>query len=1663
LAAGSWKGNLAIAGTEMFTVASYLFTRADDHLVIGVRWVNFTRTDVDVSGVPMLVAGAKARLVVLLPPQHVGEETSPRGSAAPVQLPAGTAAGSVPAWRGVLSGGSRVVVAFEAGTRIPLSAEGVLAAMADHPLRTSPGVPGADDTAIELPWRLLLTPGGRSAAGVACRHHVLPVVSRDVSGLWRTRLVDAATPSGVAGPDAGLTLLAPDEATAAAADPAFARNNALPLTQANRLRICTETRHRPASARRLELSTLGGTLDAVGTWPNFEWEHHAVLGRDMKVRTLAKGAMYPFGHRALFLQVSERVFDPAAGDAAVLRVLRVLTIVEPVRRAPADGPVRRGFPMGDVEITETTFVNLADPVYQHTVLPVVGSKATHFWPTTLTGEEVRFPIRCATSTGDIRFELPLLFVADLRDDFDTLASPELAARLADDYGGSRAALPAAAIDVVDAAGRTDRAAGDRHEVHSITVAGIREGLDLRDGYRPTLAALEVSLPALRVLRGDDRLSTVQFTPEYLRNGAEDVVLKMLPGQVRDIDFTAAADRSGGLVAPRYDTDAISRTLGLVNSAALPNPATGFIDPASLFPSDNASLLGLPLKSLLTGLKLPPEITSVPRPGAAPEVHMRWHDVAVKSVGPFVAGPTTRLDLDVTVAPNHAETVCTLREFALELPPGSKRVLRLKFRELRFTQRDGRSPSVDVSGVEAEFLGALKLLEKLQDAVDLGAAGKLLDVSPRGISVRYSLPLPPVASGVFVMRDLALSAGIDVPFDGAPVSVALAFASRANPFNLSVMMFGGGGYVDILLDRDGLRRFEAALEFGAFVAVDFVVASGEVHALGGVRFALEANGAVTLAGYLRIGGCVEVLGLITVSVELCLTLAYNSTRNALVGRATLVLEIDLTLWSDSVELDTGEWVFAGGDADRRHPLDHLAAAEAEQDALARWIEYRAAYAAETRRRALPTEPALDTRDAAADEQFRVVFEAPITNAAYSVVWSPDDRRIAASGGLGFDRPNFTMLDAASGAVLWRLSGYSCGDVAFSPDGRRIAISTFSVVFTTPTHQNILRIRMLDAETGVELWQVPGDGLLDYSPDGTLLACHGVPDPAGSSHWPRTFVLDAETGALLHTQGRSYARPAVSRNSDQVCTGSPALVDSRTGEAAWWQHEHETDASACAFTRADDGVLFASGRWWKIYCYERTPTGGVERFQVEAPGLQFADSSTLEALRFSPDRGMVAFIGRGKVGAVAVADGRTAFMHETQLFANDVVLAFRPDGSQLATNYALPWGQPDPGVVVYDTATGERVWDDPGPAVTGLAFSGDGSRIAAGGEGFVRVYEVGRPVRTRHDCGARVTEVAVGDAEADVAAAITGGDEPTLTVFRATSGEMLLRRVHAGVIAAVAVSPDGQSAATGTADGRCRHFDTQAGTRWSARHGGPVNAVAFSTDSRWLATASSDRTARLFDRRLSAGADPENHQPRWARQHPQSVTRLALGSDLAWVATAALDRTIRILAGATGEQTHAFEHDARINALVASTTGMLAAASADGSASVIDVVAGRRRHRIEHPGPLVTAAISSDGSLLATAGDDAEIHLWRVDGPEAVPLHRFTARAPVTALAFDPVDHRLVVASEDPVVRILEPVGWTETERLIHPEPATHVAFGPDGALLVTACDDNHARVYEMRHR
>ncbi|MFE1591350.1 WD40 repeat domain-containing protein [Nocardia sp. NPDC058705] len=691
-----------------------------------------------------------------------------------------------------------------------------------------------------------------------------------------------------------------------------------------------------------------------------------------------------------------------------------------------------------------------------------------------------------------------------------------------------------------------------------------------------------------------------------------------------------------------------------------------------------------------------------------------------------------------------------------------------------------------------------------------------------------------------------------------------------------------------------------------------------------------------------------------------------------------------------------------------------------------------------------------------EFFRVVLDAELTHGVGRVATTHDGRWICAGAltigpfgvGGGGTVLGLSMIDTQTGLPAWTVPGLTCFDIVFAPDGASVAVSV-------QDQDSRLRICLLRTATGEQIWTVDSFGYLTFGPDGTQLGVVGVRDQAlgEPSH---VFVLDAATGALRYELGNTVARPRFHRESPLMCTGSPSLVDAPTGAARWELDDHENVPSAAVFSAAGDAVVVASAGWAQIVTYElRADADGapIRRGVIDVPELA-STKLWMDPLAFGPDLSTLMQIGTEQVALLSVVDGSVRRLLPLPLTGKPFAGEFLSEGAQLAVNVTLTGCV---GISVVETTGEALVWSDPGRDVSHLAVTDDGSRIVTGGESSVRVYELGTPARSRRDCQARIAAVAASDGPAGIVAAAA---ESRLVVFRAGGGELMLERVHPGPIGAVAVSPDGHSVVTGSSDGRVRHFDTLTGARWTARHTGPVNAVAFSDNGTRVATASADRTARLFDRVPSG--DLEDVGALWSHPHPLAVTHLAIGPGGAWVATAALDRKVRILSATTGTELHPpFEHDAKIRALRAGA-GIVVTASEDGSTVAIDVATGQRRWRIEHPGSVTVLALSADATLLATAGTANTVDIWRIDGDQQVLVHRIPTRAAVNDLVFA-ASGGLVVSADDSVVAVIDPVTGREIDRFLHPMPMSHLASGRDRQIVVGACTDNVARVYEMGQR
>jgi hypothetical protein len=265
-------------------------------------------------------------------------------------------------------------------------------------------------------------------------------------------------------------------------------------------------------------------------------------------------------------------------------------------------------------------------------------------------------------------------------------------------------------------------------------------------------------------------------------------------------------------------------------------------------------------------------------------------------------------------PPRTVTDGTVTNFTLTIPPDNP-LLQLGFKTLAFHAESGALPTTTFAIGRAQLTGNLAFVQKLQEALPaVGNSAPVVDVSNDAITATFVTAVPtPLTMGVFTLQNLLLKAAVTLSFVNQPMLVEFAFASREQPFDLAVGPFGGGGYLELAIaaggSDGGLRRFVGALEFGACAAMDFGVAAGEVHVFGGVVFT-KIGSSIEITGYLRIGGMVRVLGLISVSVELTVALTY--TPNVLTGSAKLVITVDLTFWSTSVEISCTK-TFAGSEA------------------------------------------------------------------------------------------------------------------------------------------------------------------------------------------------------------------------------------------------------------------------------------------------------------------------------------------------------------------------------------------------------------------------------------------------------------------------------------------------------------------------------------------------------------------------------------------------------------------------------------------------------------------------------------------------------------------------------------------------------------------------------
>ncbi len=278
-----------------------------------------------------------------------------------------------------------------------------------------------------------------------------------------------------------------------------------------------------------------------------------------------------------------------------------------------------------------------------------------------------------------------------------------------------------------------------------------------------------------------------------------------------------------------------------------------------------------------------------------------------------------------------------------------------------------------------------------------------------------------------------------------------------------------------------------------------------------------------------------------------------------------------------------------------------------------------------------------------------------------------------------------------------------------------------------------------------------------------------------------------------------------------------------------------------------------------------------------------------------------------------------------------------------------------------------------------------------------------------------------------------------------------RGHGGPVRALAISPDGKEAVSGS-------FDTSA-IRWSLErnvaeqvlrfHDNAVNAVACLKDGR-IATAGADAHIAIWTK-----GKPEPDAV--LDGHSGPIAALAVSADGKWLASASWDHTVRLWPLAGGAPRVLEGNAQNVNGVAFSPGGRdLVSAGYDATLRIWRLTDGSVTVR-NLPTPLNSVAIAPDGEIVA-AGADGKVYFLSSQGDMRGNVQ--ASATPIIAVALSP-DGRLVAAAGiRGSVAVIERKDRRLTRTLVGPGlPVWSVAFFPDSRTLLTGGADRVIRRWD----
>ncbi|HAR52360.1 c-type cytochrome [Roseovarius nubinhibens] len=270
---------------------------------------------------------------------------------------------------------------------------------------------------------------------------------------------------------------------------------------------------------------------------------------------------------------------------------------------------------------------------------------------------------------------------------------------------------------------------------------------------------------------------------------------------------------------------------------------------------------------------------------------------------------------------------------------------------------------------------------------------------------------------------------------------------------------------------------------------------------------------------------------------------------------------------------------------------------------------------------------------------------------------------------------------------------------------------------------------------------------------------------------------------------------------------------------------------------------------------------------------------------------------------------------------------------------------------------------GGPIMGLAVDGAGRVASASFDNSVGLWQ-GRVPRWLDGHDAAVTALALGTG----GVLVSGGDD--FAVRQWVPEERVLGQ-HAGKVAALAISPDGQWVASGGWDGAVHLWPLGAGVaRELPRPGAGVNDLGFSEDGGTLYAAT--QAGALMRYELAGEAVPLP-----LLQHGFGINQLVVTGE--WIAYGAVDGGTRVI-GHDGAEIADFTLDRRpiLSLDHHAESGQLAVGDGQGYIMILDTESWQiaRDFRAMREGPVWSLAFSGNGEMIYAGGIEDVIYGWPV---------------------------------------------------------------------------------------